>query len=35
LARSNVKGLVASPTQYYGLLYNSMGKVSVDAEKSS
>lgn len=35
LARSNVKGLVASPTQYYGLLYNSMGKVSVDTEKSS
>ncbi len=35
IARSNVKGLAASPTQYYGLLYNAMDKVSVDAAKSS
>jgi peptide/nickel transport system substrate-binding protein len=35
LARSNVKGLVASPTQYYGLLYNAMDKVTMDAPTSS
>ncbi len=30
LARSNVQGLKVSPIQYYGLLYNAMGKVTVD-----